>query len=63
MQAGEPGEDIQQLVHTDAVSLFVERAHHVKADFALTPGNAAAVVQACQRLDGVRWPSSWPRPG
>jgi predicted ATPase/class 3 adenylate cyclase len=53
LEAGEPGEDIERLVHTDAVSLFVERARHVKADFALTPGNAVAVVQACQRLDGV----------
>jgi predicted ATPase/class 3 adenylate cyclase len=53
LDAGEPGEDIERLVETDAVSLFVDRARHVKADFTLTQGNAAAVVQACQRLDGV----------
>ncbi len=53
LEAGEPGEDMARLVHTDAVSLFVERARHVKADFALTDTNAAAVVEACQRLDGV----------
>jgi predicted ATPase len=53
LEAGEPGEDIERLIHTDAVSLFVERARHVKADFELTDTNAAAVVQACQRLDGV----------
>jgi predicted ATPase/class 3 adenylate cyclase len=53
LDAGEPDEDIERLVDTDAVGLFVERARHVKADFTLTPGNAAAVVQACQRLDGV----------
>jgi len=53
LEAGEPGDDLQRLVHTDAVSLFVERARHVKADFALTDGNAAAVVEVCQRLDGV----------
>ena len=41
------------LVHTDAVSLFVERARRVKADFALTDSNARAVVEICQRLDGV----------
>ncbi len=35
------------------VSLFVERARHVKADFALTDNNARAVVEICQRLDGV----------
>ena len=33
--------------------LFVERARHVKADFALTDSNARAVVEVCQRLDGV----------
>ena len=44
---------VDQLVHTDAVSLFVERARHVKNDFALTDNNAAAVVEICQRLDGV----------
>ena len=38
---------------TDAISLFVERARQVKADFALTDNNAAAVVEICQRLDGV----------
>ena len=42
-----------RLVTTDAVSLFVERARHVKADFALTDNNAHAVVEVCQRLDGV----------
>ena len=42
--AGDPGDDIERLVHTDAVSLFVERARQGKADFALTPSNAAAVV-------------------
>jgi predicted ATPase/class 3 adenylate cyclase len=53
LDAGEPDEDIGRLVHTDAVSLFVERARHVMADFALTDSNAGAVVQVCQRLDGV----------
>jgi predicted ATPase len=53
LQAGRPGDDLQRLVNTDAVSLFVERARHVKADFALTNDNARAVVEACQRLDGV----------
>ena len=53
LEAGEPGEDVGSLVHTDAVCLFVERARRVKADFALSPSNAAAVVEVCQRLDGV----------
>jgi predicted ATPase/class 3 adenylate cyclase len=53
LAAGEPGDDIAQLVHTDAVSLFVERARRVKSDFALTEDNSRAVVEICQRLDGV----------
>lgn len=53
LDTGEPGEEIERLVNTDAVCLFVERARHVMADFALTPSNAAAVVEVCQRLDGV----------
>jgi predicted ATPase/class 3 adenylate cyclase len=53
LEAGEPDEDIERVVDTDAVCLFVERARHVKADFALTAGNARAVVEVCQRLDGV----------
>jgi predicted ATPase len=53
LETGEPGEEIERLVNTDAVCLFVERARHVKADFALTSSNAGAVAEACQRLDGV----------
>lgn len=53
LATGEPDEDLERLMSTDAVSLFVERARHVKADFALTQGNARAVVEICQRLDGV----------
>ena len=34
-------------------ALFVERARQVKADFALTDNNSRAVVEICQRLDGV----------
>jgi predicted ATPase/class 3 adenylate cyclase len=51
--AGAPDDDIESLVTTDAVSLFVERARSVKADFTLTNNNARAVVEICQRLDGV----------
>jgi predicted ATPase/class 3 adenylate cyclase len=53
LATGEPDEELERLMDTDAVSLFVERARHVKADFTLTQGNARAVVEVCQRLDGV----------
>jgi predicted ATPase len=53
LEAGEPSGDMERLVHTEAVRLFVERARLVKADFALTDANARAVVEVCQRLDGV----------
>jgi predicted ATPase/class 3 adenylate cyclase len=53
LDSGTPEDGIEHLVTTDAVTLFVERARHVKADFAVTKNNAHAVVEACQRLDGV----------
>ncbi|HEX3283796.1 MAG TPA: adenylate/guanylate cyclase domain-containing protein [Mycobacterium sp.] len=53
LDAGKPEDDIQQLVQTDAVALFVERTLLVKADFRLTDDNAPTVVSICQRLDGV----------
>jgi len=37
----------------DAVRLFAERAAQARPGFALTGGNTAAVVEICQRLDGI----------
>jgi predicted ATPase/DNA-binding CsgD family transcriptional regulator len=45
----EPGEAL----HWEAVRLFADRAGSRFQDFAITPGNASAVVQLCQRLDGI----------
>src|SRR6185436_17041932 len=52
LAAGEPGDAIERLVHTDAVSLFVERARRAKADFdsrAVMPGR----WWRCAQMDGV----------
>src|SRR5438552_11266380 len=41
------------LAQSDAVRLFVERARAVRPDFRVTPENAAAVAEICNRLDGL----------
>ncbi|MGE2722332.1 ATP-binding protein [Mycolicibacterium celeriflavum] len=53
MNAGLPDDTLENLLTTDAVKLFTERARAVKADFALSQHNSRAVVEICQRLDGV----------
>jgi len=50
---GPAGMQLQELMASPTVALFVDRARAVRPDFALTEGNAAAVVAICRRLDGL----------
>jgi len=43
----------EKVIQYEAVRLFSDRALLVRADFAVTSGNASAVVQLCHRLDGI----------
>ena len=45
--------DLEALSQCEAVALFIERAQTVKADFALTGKNAAAIATICQQVDGL----------
>jgi predicted ATPase/class 3 adenylate cyclase len=45
--------ELERLTQYEAVRLFIERAQAVKADFAVTNENAAAVAEICSRLDGL----------
>jgi predicted ATPase/DNA-binding CsgD family transcriptional regulator len=45
--------DLAALAQSEAVTFFVARAQAIKADFALTEGNARAIAEICVRLDGL----------
>ena len=49
----EGGITVASIMRCEAVRLFVERATAVQPAFRLTEQNAPAVVEICQRLDGI----------
>lgn len=49
----ERGQAPEDLLRSESVRLFVERARATAPDFTLTEENASAVVGLCQRLDGM----------
>ena len=44
---------LEHLTEYEAIRLFVERARAVRPDFSLTEENGPAVVEICERLDGL----------
>lgn len=49
----ERNQSLEALYNCEAVNLFVQRAMLVQPRFVLTHGNAVAVTEMCQRLDGL----------
>ncbi len=47
------GLSLDELLQYEAVQLFVDRARLARADFAVTAASAPALLQVCQRLDGI----------
>ncbi|MDQ2933833.1 MAG: adenylate/guanylate cyclase domain-containing protein [Chloroflexota bacterium] len=52
-EQGKAGPWFDAISRAEAVRLFVDRASAVMPSFALTPGDAPAVVEICRRLDGI----------
>jgi predicted ATPase/class 3 adenylate cyclase len=42
-----------RITQYEAIRLFIERAEAASSDFRVTPHNLGAMVQICQRLDGI----------
>jgi predicted ATPase/DNA-binding CsgD family transcriptional regulator len=48
-----PASEVQTMMRSGAVALFVARAQEILPTFQLTPENAPLVAEICQRLDGL----------
>ena len=44
---------VQELHNYDAIRLFVHRARSVSPEFVLTAGNSSAILEICNRVDGI----------
>ncbi|SRR5579884_626936 len=44
---------LEDVIGSESVRLFAERAALVRPDFTLTPGNAPTLARLCHRLDGI----------
>jgi predicted ATPase len=51
--AARPAASVAEVAALPAVALFADRARAVRPGFTLTEGNAAAVAEICQRLEGL----------
>jgi predicted ATPase/class 3 adenylate cyclase/tRNA A-37 threonylcarbamoyl transferase component Bud32 len=49
----EAGEPLDELRHSSAAALFIQRVQAVDADFALSEANAPEVIKICRQLDGL----------
>jgi predicted ATPase/class 3 adenylate cyclase len=49
----EPGSELDALLASPSVQLFVERAREIRADMTVVEGNGEAVGEICRRLDGL----------
>ncbi len=49
----EESSPLVEVIRSDAVRLFVDRAVHARPNFAVTEANAAAVAAICRELDGM----------
>lgn len=43
----------EELAHSEAARLFIERARAILPGFEINPQNASSIVQICRRLDGI----------
>ena len=53
LQVPDPSRSAGAIARSDAVALFTQILRTHRADFSVTPENAAAIAQVCARLEGI----------